>query len=148
MKKKKCFVCCKEVKEDIWNFDVEPGHVRIYINLGSEQHCSPATIIKAIATQTGVAGKNIGAIEINGYYSYFEVPENQIVMHIMGEPTETRHIVMQNEEAVISPSWSIHCACATSNYTFIWAMGGENQAFDDMDNLVTTELRWYGGRAV
>lgn len=74
-------------------------------------------------------------------YAYFEVPKDQIVMHFMGEPTETRHIVMQNEEAVISPSWSIHCASATSNYTFIWAMGGENQAFDDMDNLVATELR-------
>ena len=66
---------CKEIKDDIANFDVEPGHVRIYINLGSEQHCSPATIIKAIASQTGIAGKNIGAIDINGYYSYFEVPE-------------------------------------------------------------------------
>ena len=74
-------------------------------------------------------------------YAYFEVPKDQIVMHFMGEPTETRHIVMQNEQAVISPSWSIHCASATSNYTFIWAMGGENQAFDDMDNLVATELR-------
>ena len=74
-------------------------------------------------------------------YAYFEVPEDQIVMHFMGEPTETRHIVMQNEEAVISPSWSIHSAAATCNYTFIWAMGGENQAFDDMDNLVATQLR-------
>ncbi|MCD7752524.1 MAG: 5-dehydro-4-deoxy-D-glucuronate isomerase [Lachnospiraceae bacterium] len=74
-------------------------------------------------------------------YTYFEVPEDNVVMHFMGEPTETRHIVMQNEEAVISPSWSIHCASATSNYTFIWAMGGENQAFDDMDNLVPTQLR-------
>lgn len=74
-------------------------------------------------------------------YMYFEVPKDNIVMHFMGEPQETRHLVMQNEEAVISPSWSIHCASATTNYTFIWAMGGENQAFDDMDNLVPTQLR-------
>lgn len=74
-------------------------------------------------------------------YMYFEVPENQVVMHFMGEPTETRHLVMKNEEAVISPSWSIHCGAGTGSYTFIWAMGGENQAFDDMDNLEPVELR-------
>ncbi len=74
-------------------------------------------------------------------YMYFEVPENNVVFHMMGEGKETRHIVMQNEEAVISPSWSIHSGAGTSNYTFIWAMGGENQAFDDMDNIPTTELR-------
>ena len=74
-------------------------------------------------------------------YMYFEVPENQVVFHMMGEGTETRHIVMQNEQAVISPSWSIHSGAGTSNYTFIWAMGGENQAFDDMDNITTTDLR-------
>lgn len=74
-------------------------------------------------------------------YMYFEVPENNVVFHMMGEGKETRHIVMQNEEAVISPSWSIHAGAGTSNYTFIWAMGGENQAFDDMDNIQTTDLR-------
>lgn len=74
-------------------------------------------------------------------YMYFEVPEDNVVFHMMGEGKETRHIVMQNEQAVISPSWSIHCGCGTSNYTFIWAMGGENQEFDDMDNIPTTELR-------
>ena len=74
-------------------------------------------------------------------YFYFDVPKDNVVFHMMGERQETRHIVMQNEQAVISPSWSIHAGAGTSNYTFIWAMGGENQAFDDMDNIPTTELR-------
>lgn len=74
-------------------------------------------------------------------YMYFEVPENNVVFHLMGEPQETRHIVMRNEQAVISPSWSIHAGAGTSNYTFIWAMGGENQAFDDMDNIATPDLK-------
>ncbi len=74
-------------------------------------------------------------------YMYFEVPKDNVVFHMMGEGQETRHIVMQNEQAVISPSWSIHAGAGTSNYTFIWAMGGENQAFDDMDTIPTEELR-------
>ncbi len=74
-------------------------------------------------------------------YTYIEVPEGQAVFHLMGEPHETRHIVMRNEEAVISPSWSIHSAAGTSRYSFIWAMGGENQEFDDMDTLLPSDIR-------
>lgn len=74
-------------------------------------------------------------------YTYFNIPEGNVVFHMMGQGKETRHIVMQNYDAVISPSWSIHSGCGTSNYTFIWAMGGENQAFDDMDNIPITEMR-------
>ncbi|MDR2562591.1 MAG: 5-dehydro-4-deoxy-D-glucuronate isomerase [Prevotellaceae bacterium] len=74
-------------------------------------------------------------------YMYFKVPENQSVCHFMGEPQETRHIFMTNEQAVISPSWSIHCAAGTSNYTFIWAMCGENLDYDDMDTFSADKLR-------
>ena len=75
-------------------------------------------------------------------YLYFEVPENDVVFHYMGEPTQTRHIVMRNEEAVISPSWSIHSASATHAYTFIWGMVGENQDFDDMADVDMKDLRY------
>lgn len=74
-------------------------------------------------------------------YLYFEVPENNFVMHYMGEPTETRHIVTRNEEIVISPSWSIHSGVGTKAYTFIWGMVGENQDFDDMDAVKMTDLK-------
>lgn len=74
-------------------------------------------------------------------YTYFEIPEDQVVFHMMGQPDETRHLVMRNFDAVISPSWSVHSGCGTANYTFIWAMCGENQAFDDMDNLKPGDMR-------
>ena len=74
-------------------------------------------------------------------YTYFNIPEGNVVFHMMGQGQETRHIGMQNYDAVISPSWSIHAGCGTAAYTFIWAMGGENQAFDDMDNIAITDMR-------
>jgi 4-deoxy-L-threo-5-hexosulose-uronate ketol-isomerase len=74
-------------------------------------------------------------------YFYFEVPEGQAICHFMGDPKETRHIWMQNEQAVISPPWSIHSAAGTSNYIFIWGMAGENLDYADMDMFQPNELR-------
>ncbi len=74
-------------------------------------------------------------------YFYFDIADDQAIFHLHGEPTQTRHIVMHKDEAVISPSWSIHSAAGTSRYSFIWAMAGENQAFDDMDHVATKDLR-------
>ncbi|WP_378956525.1 5-dehydro-4-deoxy-D-glucuronate isomerase [Pelosinus sp. sgz500959] len=74
-------------------------------------------------------------------YLYFNLPEDAVVFHYMGEPTETRHVVMRNEEAIISPSWSIHCGVGTQSYTFIWGMAGENQTFDDMDHVGMNTLK-------
>ena len=73
-------------------------------------------------------------------YLYFDIPEDAFVMHYMGEPQETRHIVMRNEEAVISPSWSIHSGSGSQAYTFIWGMVGENQDFDDMDGIANQDI--------
>ena len=73
-------------------------------------------------------------------YLYFDVAPEHRVVHLMGEPHETRHIVVANRQAIISPSWSIHCGFATGNYSFVWAMAGENQAFDDMDAVQAADL--------
>ena len=74
-------------------------------------------------------------------YFYFEVPDDQAACHFMGEPQETRHIWLHNEQAVLSPEWSIHSAAATHNYTFIWGMGGENLDYGDQDFSKITDLK-------
>lgn len=73
-------------------------------------------------------------------YFYFDLPEGQRVIHFMGQPHETRHIFLNNEQAILSPAWSIHSGCATASYSFIWAMAGENMAFTDMDAIPATSL--------
>ncbi|KAB7896091.1 5-dehydro-4-deoxy-D-glucuronate isomerase [Rouxiella sp. S1S-2] len=74
-------------------------------------------------------------------YFYFDMDEDTAVFHMMGQPQETRHLLVHNEQAVISPSWSIHSGVGTKRYTFIWGMVGENQVFDDMDHVAINELR-------
>ncbi|KQC10480.1 MAG: 5-keto-4-deoxyuronate isomerase [Candidatus Cloacimonas sp. SDB] len=74
-------------------------------------------------------------------YLYFDMSEDDVVFHLMGEPDETRHIVVRNEQAVINPSWSIHSGVGTGNYTFIWGMIGENQTFSDMDDVCMKDLK-------
>lgn len=74
-------------------------------------------------------------------YFYFDMEEDTRVIHLMGKPEETRHLIVKNESAIISPSWSIHSGVGTSNYTFIWGMCGENQTFEDMDQIAMSDLK-------
>lgn len=74
-------------------------------------------------------------------YLYFNLSPDEVVFHFMGEPDYTRHLVVRDRELILSPSWSIHAGCGTSNYDFVWAMGGENQRFDDMDMVSLRTIR-------
>lgn len=74
-------------------------------------------------------------------YLYFDLKPDAMIVHLMGPPQQTRHLIVRDRQAIVSPSWSIHSACGTSNYSFAWAMGGENQAFNDMDAVPMGELR-------
>lgn len=74
-------------------------------------------------------------------YLYYDVPPDHAVLHLMGRPEQSRHLLLHDKEAVLSPSWSMHAGCGTSNYKFVWAMGGENQCFDDMDPVLISQIR-------
>ena len=74
-------------------------------------------------------------------YMYFDLPEGASVFHLLGTPEETRHMVIKNKQAVVSPSWSIHSGVGTQNYCFVWGMGGENQEFGDMDHLKIDDIQ-------
>ncbi len=68
-------------------------------------------------------------------YCYFDLPNDALVFHMLGEPDETRHVIVREKQVVLSPEWSIHSGVGTGSYKFVWAMGGENQVFDDMDKV-------------
>jgi 4-deoxy-L-threo-5-hexosulose-uronate ketol-isomerase len=109
------------------------------------------TVVETCQLQMGMTELNTGSVwntmpphlhsRRNEVYFYFNVPEGQAICHFMGQPQETRHIWLQNEQAVISPNWSIHSAAGTSNYIFIWGMAGENLDYSDMDSIKPLELR-------
>ena len=103
--------------------------------------------VRTCQLQMGVTELKTGSVWTHTHmrrmetYLYFNVPEGQRICHIMGEPQETRPMWLNNEQAVISPQWSIHCAAGTSNYTFIWGMAGENLDYGDMQKIQTTDLK-------
>jgi 4-deoxy-L-threo-5-hexosulose-uronate ketol-isomerase len=133
--------------------DAEP------LRLGSAKECNTRTLYKYIH-QAGVRSCQLvlGFTELeegsvwntmpahlhnrrSEIYLYYNVPDAGLVLHLMGEPQETRHLAVRNRQAVVSPSWSVHGGAGTVNYSFIWAMGGENQDFSDMQAVKMDNLR-------
>lgn len=129
------------------------------VHLGSEKEANKRTIFQAIcpgvveSCQIVMGFTELGEGSVwntmpphthsrrSEVYLYFDLAEDARVFHFMGEPSETRSLVIKNRQAVVSPGWSIHCGAGTSNYTFIWCMGGENQEFTDMDGVAMQDLR-------
>ena len=129
------------------------------VKMGSLETANARTIRKLIVNSTvetcqvqmGMTELNVGSVwntmpahvhdRRMEVYFYFEIPEDQAVCHFMGQPQETRHVWMANNEAIISPPWSIHAGSGTSNYTFIWGMAGENLDYGDMDHCKISELK-------
>jgi 4-deoxy-L-threo-5-hexosulose-uronate ketol-isomerase len=132
--------------------DAEPAH------LGSQKDANKRTIykyihpngIKSCQLVMGLTELEEGSVwntmpphthqRRSEVYMYFNIEPAAMIVHLMGQPEETRHLVMRNRQAVLNPSWSIHAGVGTQNYTFIWAMGGENQVFDDMDGVKVNDL--------
>jgi 4-deoxy-L-threo-5-hexosulose-uronate ketol-isomerase len=129
------------------------------VNLGTQENANKRTInkyihlngVKSSQLVMGLTELDEGSvwntmpahthIRRSEIYMYFNLDKDSVVFHFMGEPEETRNLVIRNGQAVISPSWSIHCGAATKNYSFIWAMGGENQVFEDMDPVSMTLIK-------
>ncbi len=129
------------------------------VHLGSVETCNKRTIYKYIHLEgirscqlvLGFTQLEVGSVwntmpphthlRRSEVYLYFNLPENGRVMHFMGPPQQTRHLVVADRQAVISPAWSVHCGAGTSHYAFCWGMGGENQAFDDMDAAPVATLK-------
>ncbi len=129
------------------------------VTIGSKDTANERTIYKYIHLEgikscqmvMGLTLLNIGSVwntmpshthdRRSEAYFYFDVPEGQMVLHLMGQPQETRHLIVSNCQAVISPPWSIHAGAGTSNYGFIWAMAGENLVYSDMDAVAIKDLR-------
>jgi 4-deoxy-L-threo-5-hexosulose-uronate ketol-isomerase len=129
------------------------------VNLGSEANCNKRTIskyihpdgIKSCQLVMGFTQLAVGSawntmpphthLRRSEVYLYFNLAADQRVFHLMGQPQESRHLVVADKQAVISPSWSIHSGVGTASYTFCWGMGGENQTFDDMDAAPIATLR-------
>jgi 4-deoxy-L-threo-5-hexosulose-uronate ketol-isomerase len=129
------------------------------VRLGSDESCNDRTIynyihpdgVRSCQLVMGVTALAPGSVwntmpchthaRRSEIYLYFDLPPENVIVHLMGRPDETRHLIVRDRQAVIAPSWSIHSACGTTNYSFVWAMGGENQEFGDMDAVSMNELQ-------
>ena len=142
------YPCCKVTKQD-----AVVAHMGS-LDMSNERHINKMIVNQVLPTcqlQMGMTELSMGSVwntmpahvhsrRMEAYF-YFELPDDQAVCHFMGEPQETRHIWMHNEQAVLSPEWSIHSAAATHNYTFIWGMAGENLDYGDQDFSIITDLK-------